>query len=183
MRLFKILLAVMLLVVFAGVVALLTWPGRMNREIDSRIAAIKAKGDPVCGKDLIHKAVPDAENGAVLYERVFAMIKPSEKDIDKAYDVSSPYKLKGHPEYIDCARKLAAKYGSVLPLVEEAESRPRCRFNTNWNDPPEDLNFPWDKKLRKLSQFLSEIAIIDATDGRMDKTVRAIRLTYQLNDY
>ena len=56
------------IVLFVAIVA--TQPYRTGLEINSKIAAIKANRDPVCGKDFIPN-IPDSRNGALVYERVF----------------------------------------------------------------------------------------------------------------
>ena len=181
MKWLKIAGLVVFISIIIGIVALVTLPYRMAREIDARIADIKAQGDPVSGKDLIPH-VPDSENGAVIYERVFKIIEPGKKDIVKACDILLSPKSRKDPKQMALAKKIAAKYRSALPLIEQAVTRPHCRFNTNWNDPPEKIVYPYFQKVRNVSRLLAQIAVIDAADGRMDDSMKSIGLNYAVSE-
>ena len=180
MKWLKIIGVAVFLFVVAAIAIVSTQGYRMEREIDSKIAAIKANGDPVCGKDLF-PSVADAKNGAPLYERVLAMVEPDKDFIDNASSVSSSCRLKENPELLVSARQMAAKYKSIVPLIEQASAYPQFRFKTNWNDPPEEILFPYYSKLRRLSRLLSEIAIVDAMDGKTSDSIRAIKSGYSVS--
>jgi len=173
------IISALLIIIGAGIV--ITMPYWIELELDNRISAIQTKGDPICGKDLIPH-VPDDRNGAPIYERVFAMINPSKKDIIKAFAVVQPLKRKEHPELLALAKELAIKYQGVLPLIEQATSRPQCRFNTNWNDPPEKIVFPCYAKAKNTSKLLLEISIADASEGKIDDAVKAVELNYKTSE-
>ena len=177
----KIVLAAILIFVALGLGMLMVSSHRMTQEIDTRIADIKAQGDPVSVDDLIPRAA-DPRNGASIYERVFAAIKPGKKDIWNARGVTSPPKRRRDPELLALARAATAKYRGVLPLIGEAASKPYCRFNTNWSDLPEKIIYRYLAEMRDVSRFLSEIAIADASDGRMEDSFRSVGLGYRLSE-
>ena len=179
--LLKIVGVAILILVILGVGMLAMSSYRKTREIDARIAAIKAQGDPVSVGDLIPKPA-DPRNGAVVYERIFTAIKPGSKDLWKAYGVTSPPKRRRDPELLALARAATARYRGVLPLIGEAASMPYCRFNTNWNDLPEKIIYRYLAEIRDVSRFLAEIAIVDASDGRMEDSLRSIGLGYRLSE-
>ena len=181
MKWLKIAGLIVFISIIIGIVALVTLPYRMAREIDARIAAIKAQGDPVSGKDLIPH-VPDSENGAVIYEKVFRITEPGREEIGKASKMTSSPDGAHEPGALASARRIASKYRSVLPLIEEASSRPQCRFKSNWSDPVEERLQPYLDKVRNVSQLLSVIAIVDAADGKMDDSVRTVGLSYKLSE-
>ena len=181
MKWIKIIVSVILISVVVGIGVLATLPYRMAREIDSRTAAIKAQGDPVSGKDLIPH-VPDSENGAVIYEKVFKITEPGKDEIGKVSKMISSPDGAHYPGALASARRIASKYRSVLPLVEEASSRPQCRFKSNWGDPVEERLQPYLDKVRNLSQLLSVIAIADASDGKMEDSAKAVGLSYKLSE-
>ncbi|MHB1455700.1 MAG: hypothetical protein ACYC0V_02180 [Armatimonadota bacterium] len=179
MKWLKIAGQVVLILIIIYIFILVTLPYRAAREIDARIAAIKAQGDPVSGKDLIPH-VPDSENGAVIYEKVFAIIEPGKEEIGKAPGMFN--KLRENPELLPLVRKTASKYRSVLPLVEDASSKPHCRFNTNWNYPLEMIVYPYNAKVRNLSRLLSVVAVTDAANGRIGDSMKAVELGYKLSE-
>lgn len=175
MKILKIA-AVLLLVSAMAIIAYVgSTPYRMRKSIESQIAAIRAKGDPVCWKDLAVE-VPDRENGALVYEKVFAVIEPGKAEIAEKCRTVTPI------EVLPSLQSVAAKYRHVLPMVEEAASRPQCRFPINWNDPPERAEFPQYGKMRTLAQLLTAVAVADAADGKTDEAVKSIELGYRTSD-
>ena len=181
MKWLKITGLVVLISIIIGIVALITLPYRMTREIDSRIAVIKAQGDPVNGKDLIPH-VPDSKNGAVIYEKVFKITEPGKDEIGKVSKMISSLDGAHDPGALASARRITSKYRSVIPIIEQASSRPQCRFKSNWSDPVEERLQPYLDKVRNVSQLLSVIAIVDAADGKMDDSVRTVGLSYKLSE-
>ncbi|HUV04948.1 MAG TPA: hypothetical protein VMX94_07545 [Armatimonadota bacterium] len=78
MKLLRVLGIGILACVVIVVLALIFLPNILGCLVNSKIAAIKAEGQPVCAADLAGPKIPDLENAAVIYQRVFReMSKPS----------------------------------------------------------------------------------------------------------
>lgn len=181
MKWLKIAGVVVLISIIIGIVVLVTLPYRMSREIDARIAAIKAQGDPVSGKDLIPH-VPDSQNGAVIYEKVFKITEPGRKDIDKACNILISPKLRNDPEQLKFVRKIAAKYRSALPLIKQATLKSHCRFDVNWSGPVEKIDYTYLKKMKNVAYLLFAIAVVDSADGKTEESLNAVEMGYQLSE-
>ena len=183
MKWLKIAGLIVFISIIVGIVALVTLPYRMAREIDARIAAIKAQGDPVSSWDLFSH-VPDSENGAMIYEKVFTITEPGKKDIVRVSWVSSLTRLREDPELLPLARRMAAKYKTILPLVDEASSRPYCQFKSGWSHLPEEMFalHRYHAKLREITRWLCVIAITDAAYGQMDDSMKAVELGYRFSE-
>jgi len=172
------------LVVVAVVVAHLatTRPGRMVR---AEIARIKAEGAPLTMRDLDGPKIPDAQNGAVEYQRAFALIsgKDAKKDMDIIADGCLPsHRVKTEAEWADLRRALS-RYDTVIPLVEEAASRPDCRFPIGWEKSGAlDASFPHLHLLRDISRILSANALLSIHQNRLADAAHCVDLGYAISD-
>jgi hypothetical protein len=174
----KPLLGVLLvLLVIHGTATFIT-----GRRLANEIAAIKAKGEPVSAAELAGPPIPDSENGAVIYERIFKTLPQRNLKDPNANDDGS--RLLDHPEnpqYWVEARAIIARSNNVLDMVRVAQSKPGCRFKANWQDGSGAL-FPYLSRVRRLGRFLVVKAMVDAKDGRVDSSAEDIQQAYKLTD-
>ncbi|MHB1000679.1 MAG: hypothetical protein ACYC27_15670 [Armatimonadota bacterium] len=172
-----VLILVLVLAVIHGIASII-----LGRRVASKIADIKAQGDPVSLLELGKIVVPDSENGAVIYNQIFKEIgRPLvytdgvpyiKEDTTKNYDYKEL--LTGEeitPEMWTNGERSLATYQHAFDLVDEAASKPECKFVTNWED-GDDVRFPYYASLRELSRMLMLDARISARNGNMDKAVK-----------
>jgi hypothetical protein len=176
-----------------------------GHRVESQLRAIKAKGQPVSLADLKGPNIPDSENAAVIYERIFKVTSelprpttpPRQSTPKDAMDDSSilrmaPEELAKRPDLLNAARKVIARNAKGLNLVEEAVARPMCRFpdflrsrgqvaTLEALEAGDQTAFARYANIRTLARLLSERAVVEARDGNMDKAARSIDLALKLD--
>ena len=151
--------------------------------IDKEIARIKARGEPVTMADLAGNPIPDSENAALIYARIFDQLEKysGSKDAGVIGRFGSPEERKKDPKLWQEARSAVARHSGMLALVEEAVAKPKCKFPIQWEKGME-ATFPHYAKLRNLARLLRANAILQAKDGRMSDAVRSIDMGFRLAD-
>ena len=166
------------------VVASIAFPYMLRAKVNSQIAEIKAKGEPVSTADLAGPKIPDSENAAVIYMQAFKLISSpeAEKEIGEASALLSQKKREENPELWDKARQVVDRYHGALVLAEKAVSRPKCQFPVNWGDSPDKIARPHLSEIRKLTRLTAIQALLDARAGKMDDAVRSIELGLKVSE-
>lgn len=165
----KLLLGFLLFLVIAHGLLVLSIKGRF----EAGVRAIKANGEPVSAAELAGAKVPDSQNGAIVFEKAFKLLdtKESKKAVELLGKKNPPVPwLEG--------QRAAIELGAVVPLTEEALSRPSCQFPIKWAEGAH-ASFGHLAKLRSLVKVLSTAAVIDAQYGRMDEAFRKIMLAFK----
>jgi type II secretory pathway pseudopilin PulG len=198
-RLLKVVVALALVVVLTG--AVLSFIG--GRQYEAELQKLKATGEPYTLVDLAGPAVPDDENGAVVYERMFRRLlghssldiraKPDKECERAARERSKVYEKIMFPSNVHDgfgapaagaqpspadwveARRVATKYDWVLPMIDEAAAKPHCKFPVRWEDGCAAL-FAHAAQLRELQRIVMMKAIVYAHYGQTDDAVRCVRL-------
>ncbi len=154
-----------------------------KKQVEAEIARIRAAGEPVSAADLRGPKIPDSENGAVVYARAFKMAEGFDKSLqgDEYSALTSTDPSRRTPEVMAKARTLVAKYKAVVPVIDQAVGKPKCRFPVKWEDGYNAM-FPHCAKLRRLSRLLSAVAVVDAYDGRVDDALHAVELNMKMSD-
>jgi len=168
-----------LVIVLGGVYGILACV--FTSQYRSEIAAVKARGEPLTPADLMGEEIPDAENAAIVYERIFSELAKEAvlKDLYTLEEfVHSDAAEKDAPTP-DEARRALARSRKVLALLEEAASRPKCRFQLNWGDPTQ-RDFRHFSRLRSLMQLLRADAVINAQNGQMRDACHSINMELKL---
>ena len=177
-------------IVVAALIFLRVWglPGGTNEAdakklVEAEIARIKTAGEPVSADDLRGPAIPDSENGAVVYARAFKMAEGLEEYVKgDGYRALTAEDPSGRtPEVMAKARALVAKYKAVVPIIEEAVAKPKCRFPVKWEDGYQAEN-KHHGIVRRLARLLSAVAVVGAYDGRVDDALRAVELNMRMSD-
>jgi hypothetical protein len=170
----KALAALVLVSFLVHSILLFVW----GRQLENRLAEIRAAGQPVYPVDLVVK-IPDSENAAVIYEKAFAALKSIEKATPKPelpyqlLDIETPNAAR---TAIDSnARKAIELREPVIALVRQAVSRKRCVFPVHWEYGPGAL-FPHLARLREISRILAIKAVADASDNMMDAALDDVTL-------
>ncbi|MHB1000723.1 MAG: hypothetical protein ACYC27_15895 [Armatimonadota bacterium] len=182
-----VLIVVLVLAVIHGIASMV-----LSRKVASKIAAIKAQGDPVSMAELGKVDIPDSENGATVYLQIFKEIgkpivykngvpqtKPDETKNINYNEFAKDKKITS--ETWAKAEKTMAAYQHALDLVDEAASKPGCKFKTNWEDGPAAL-FPHYAALRELSRMLMIDARINAHNGNMDKAIKRTGQIFKVSE-
>ena len=162
-------LVVLALALVAHAILLAVW----RREVETKLAAIRARGEPVYAKDLAPKPMPDGENAAVIYEKAFRLLrtpKPFTSDDPLRAFLDARTGPEERAALEPQVRRIIGENQAVLPLVAAAAARPKCVFPVKWADGYDALH-PHFAKLRRLGRLFSAKAILDARDGRLNEAV------------
>ena len=177
-----IVVSVLIVVLVVAAVLAITRPARMVR---AEIARIKAEGAPLTMKDLDGPKIPDSQNGAVIYQKAFALVSTKDAKKDMAFIArmaSMAHPIKTEAEWKEL-RRVLAKYDGVVPLVRQAASRPECRFPVGWEKSGAlEAGFTHLPALRDLSRVLYAKAMVCARDGKPGEAARYIDLGFALTD-
>jgi len=165
----------------------------LGRRLEKQMLAIKASGAPVAMTQLGEPKVPDAENGAIIYMEVIRQMTgsvpkfkaPIEEpkplpDLDLIGRFTDAHERQTDPKLWDQARPVVAKYRPLIPLLEQAASKPECQFAVNWQDGASAL-FPHFAHMRRMAKLLEANALLEARDGNMDEAVRSVELSFKVS--
>ena len=183
-RIGRVLAYVLVFMPLVIAVLVVSSPLILRHMVNTRIADIRARGEPITPADLAGPKIPDSQNGAEVYQKIFERLKEPQfsKDREILAEFLSSRKRAENPELWDDARDIVARYEWALPMMEEAVSRPKCRFPVDWNAPPLEIKFPHLKKIQYLSKLLATRAFIRAENGKMSEAVRSVELGLKLGD-
>lgn len=151
---------------FRALINILTWPARflwrkrkifgwavftlivahslsvlyLARRIDSEIAKIKEKGDPVTISDLAGKPVPNSQNSWPIYNEIFKEMKYIKYiDFEKWYYMGNKEDrlkaINGEDKNGNVRlKRIIGKHKHVFGLLDEAVKRPYYRDGLNWEN-------------------------------------------------
>ncbi len=181
-------IAVAVLVLF--VLAAIPWTYfniKWGRELEAKLAELKAQGMPLTMAEAAPKDVPDAQNAAVLYQKVFkvqflpAVPVSSEGSMgglsDEEQELFGSYLHEPTPELESQVGTLLARpqVQQALDTLRRGSQRPYCVFQVNWDGcqlahGAGEL-FPHLVKFRRASQMLAVQAVLLADEGRVDEAL------------
>ena len=163
----------------------------LGRRFYSEVAALKAKGYPVSMAAFGDNPVPDARNGAVVYAKAFDLLysKQSNRVNDtldsflksetevKEPRLPMPTPIPPQPSPVSWvqARQAAESVKGIIPLTQEALSKPECKFPVNWKDGI-GAKFPHLARWRQLTRALCAQSLLYAHDGKMNEALSTIDL-------
>lgn len=138
---------------------------------DARLEAIRRQGDPVTLAELDrwYKAVPDKENNALIYEKVFALT-----NFGRFQDIDWPARDKDFS--VEDKKQLADQVltnAVALRLLHSAQPSKHCRY-------PVDLNkmlskgFPGRFELFQCTRLLTDEAFLAADSGDSQKAAESL---------
>jgi hypothetical protein len=152
---------------------------KFGRQIERRLAALKADGLPVTIADVVPEPVPDAQNAAVVYQTVFEVsfdptTGPAARTdaplarLDDVTDRTGGDRMRLAPG----ARELLStpEAEQVLRTLRQASELPYSVFPVNWEDGFAAL-FPHLQRYRSGARVLWAQALISAEDGRTEEAL------------
>ena len=178
-RRYKPILAGIAVLIIAHWVATLV----LGRQVRMEITSIRSDGNPTTTADLAGERIPDEENAAVMYLKAFELTSTKQGTEDSGVIGMFPSRKERakDPTLWNKAAEVLPRYQGVISLVEQAQTRPKCRFPVNWGRGYNAL-FPHLAPVRRLAQLLRAQALIDAKAGKMDEALRSTGLAFKLSD-
>ena len=165
---------------------------KWGRELEAKLAELKAQGMPLSLQEAAPKAVPEAQNAAVLYQEVFGEFLPGEGREGRRIGGTTEPELRKLGDY----RKAAdpALKGEVctilsrpevkrdLQIIRQASTRPYSVFPVNWEDGAGAL-FPHFNRFRLASQMLSTQALLVASEGRVGEALDWCEVSLRMSEH
>jgi hypothetical protein len=143
---------------------------------------IEKKGEPVSFDDIARADVPDGENAAILYQRVFSLIDASGdefSDVGEVKVASDP--AEWTEEQKEKVPVILAKHDEVFEILHEASLKPHCDFDLNYDDPDYMFEHPPYGKSKSgmwrgscLARLLSIKSALDNQAGQIDVAVQRV---------
>ena len=167
-----------------------------GRQIEARLAAIRATGQPTSFADLQSQSVPDRDNAAPIYKRAFkAMSEPAaRRDMEALYPILYSQSETASPADWAKAKSAFARCDRIIALIEEAQSKPVCQFSAYPTYNPQSQEsldrfnalsneyFQQLSGLRGAVRLLCAKMILSAREGRTRDVVRDTRSALKFND-
>ncbi len=155
----------------------------LGRQVAAELAKIKSRGEPVVAADLAGKPIPDAINGAIIYEQAIKLLphRPhASVDIASLDNCDLLSEKRKNAATWKNAREALAKYGCALDLVDQALAKPQCRFKAKW----QNGNFmirPYSGGIRWLAKLAAIRAIVQARDGDMSGSAKSVSMVLHIS--
>jgi hypothetical protein len=139
-------------------------------------------GEPVTFDGIARADVPNAENAAILYQRVFSLIDASGDELSPVGEVkaaSDP--AEWTEEQKEKIPAILAKHDELFEILHKASLKPHCRFDLNYDDPDYMFEHPPYGKSESgmwrgsaLARLLSIKSALDNEAGQIDMAVQRI---------
>lgn len=166
---------------------------KYGRELEAELAKLKAQGMPLSMAEVAPKAVPDDQNAAVLYQKVFKVeFSPGEQTAeegiaglsDSEEDTIREYLRNPNPELERNVRVLLGRpqVQKALKILREASKRPHCVFPINWEDGMQVV-FPQYAKFREACRLVVAQAQLAAGEGNLAEALGWCEVSLRMADH
>lgn len=183
---------VLVLAVVHGVASMI-----LGRRYAAEVEKIKDSGDMVSLSQSGGPPVADADNAAIVYERIFRRLQDKENKkslgvldgvllkqesgLAEQEDISKADKrLIERPDFWAHAQVSSSRLEDIVPLVKDAVAKPECRFSVNWAD-GFGAKLPHYAYLRQIVRVLSAQAIVLGRQGQTDQAYERIELAFKVS--
>jgi len=165
---------------------------KWGRELEAKLAELKAQGMPLTLAEAAPKPVPDEENAAVLYQKVLGEFSSpglmTERRHIGGITEEEHYLI---ADYIKTGRAARRQIREILSrpavkrdlqLIRRASERPYSVFPINWEAGAGTL-FPHLARLRSAAQMLRIQALVSAEAGRLDEALDWCRVSLRMSQH
>lgn len=187
----RVSIFVLILVVAHSLATLITW-----RQLQAEIDGIRARGEYTSLGQIKYPIVPDAENGALIYEKAEALLPkmPQRPQLDgtpfeqllkhegvvvNQFDTGD--KHVGDRALWDHARAELERCSEAIAMVKRAQKKPRCFFGIQMDD---TFHYPVPKpaKLGRLAMALAVDTLCKAKDRDTARALESVGMLFRLQD-
>lgn len=169
-------------------------------QLRNKISELKAQGKPMTIAEIIPPPVPDSENAALLYNKVFLLMTSGEggesyipnkeggknnKIIEAIIDVESYSDIS---KWTEEQRKEIPKLVNsrdvqyIYDILEEASRRPECNFNPDYEKGFAML-LPHLAKMREVARLLSVRALLEAESGNVTEAFDTLSVGLKVSNH
>ncbi|MFQ5810534.1 MAG: hypothetical protein ACE5JM_13035, partial [Armatimonadota bacterium] len=165
---------------------------KFGRQIERRLAALKADGLPVTMADVVPEPVPDDQNAAVVYDEVFRVWhywskptgRPREPTQSPLSEVIKPFTYDDRKVVLDAqARKMlrSPEARDVLDKLRYGSERPYFLFPVNWEDGFGAL-FPHLAECRDACRLIVAHASLLSEEGRVTEALDWLLVSLRMSE-
>lgn len=153
-----------------------------GKQIENRLAAIKAAGQPVSVADLQGKPVPVEDNAAPVYEQAFKLLAKPERrpDIDALNKILYSPIPTPNPQDWAAAKAAFTRSADILELIDNAQSKPACQFPLQFDS--QEVLFQRLGDIRGITRLLCASAVLNAREGNTQKVFAYIKSAFRVDD-
>ncbi len=164
---------ILVLVVVGGILRVV-W----GRQYEAQLSALKAKGEPLTFEQLRGAKIPDSENAAVVYDKIYRQQSSQpqiKRDLERIGWFGNPDERKKNPKLWSEAEQILARNQALLAQMKEAVvSRPR--YQVLYDPKLQDDYYARFTTMRGLVRFACADAILKARAGKMNEAVESLDL-------
>jgi hypothetical protein len=168
-----------------GLLLLVHWWGGPQRDAyEARVAALRAKGEPVRYEDLETPRVLDGDNGAQALAKASRILanRAGTEPFPFEFGAPDPVALEAAPEEREGRRAYLKSLKAYFDLLAEAAGRPRWHVDHEWAKGPEH-RLPELGWLHEAGSYLHWTAALDPEDkGRAECAAGAALLCMDLGE-
>jgi hypothetical protein len=149
----------------------------------AQMVSLRDRGVPTSLEDLAKNTIPDSQNGAVIYEQIFAEMKKPEVARDIKIIDNIEYDKQTHDMPKAVRPQVAAALNNLRPLfdmLDIALSCPKCKFKRQFSR--NELIFPYLSSMRRLSRLCLAQAVLATDEGRTRDAVHWIGIGYKASE-
>ncbi len=171
-KIWKVLGLIVLILFMIGVIGYTTVNYIANKELKKEYQKIRDAGEPLTLRELYSTRIPDKENAALIYQKVFVLIDKNKEEINRitSYIPSSKRIGDWSDEDEKVVSQLIQKNKAIFVLLEEAIQKPKCRFPIEYDKDTEGLLYCLTN-MRQCARLLSIKASLEAKNGDINEAV------------
>ena len=170
------------------------YDSKFGRQLEAKLAALKAQGMPLTLAEAAPQPVPDDQNAAVLYQKVFNVqfVREQRYDWEKGMaglsrdelDLLSHYCKDSNIQLENEVRQLLARaeVRQALEIFRRASKRPHCVFPVNWQDGPNAL-FRHMGRFREATRIVATQALLSANEGHIDEAIDWFEVALRMSEH
>jgi hypothetical protein len=149
--------------------------------LDEELQKLKQAGIPTTIEELNLPVIPDSENGALVYQKVFDLMAKNKEDMVKIQSVSSYSDVsKWTEEQKKEIPLLIDRNKEIYELLAKATNIPKCRFAIRYEDGP-GMPLLHLSKLRSCIRLLTVKGILETQDGKTEEGMNTLIVGFKLS--
>ena len=147
-------------------------------EVQARLDALRAKGEPVTLADLTPEPIPPEENAATIYRQAFAAYVDRDERVSAA--LGRPFQERSVEDML-VLRAWVDENRRALSLVRQASKMERCQFVDRHIGLDQDIAYL--SELRELSFLLGESIWLHLVDAEPEEALEECLLRLRLAEH
>ncbi len=196
MHMRRIILTIGLLLAAILLLAVAVWfyyDIKFGRQLEAKLAALRAQGMPVTLAEAAPPPVPDDQNAAVLYQKVFGVMSPADQSarrligglMDEEFEALCRYQETPEAQLEKRARELLSRPApqQELDALRRAAERPYCVFPGDWEGIWGGPFFAYMASFRNAIRVINVRALLSANEGHLDEAIDWWQIALRMSEH